>query len=139
MNQTPAGWYPDTQNPQLQRYWDGSQWTQHTAPAAGYAQAGAVGQPGLVAPQILNPYDNRYDLNQLTAEQRDTFQQNQLTDFPTWVVLVLSVLTLGIFGLIYHGLKHSQLPEVKSDDFGAGKGIGFCFIPFFNLYWFFVF
>ncbi|MFZ2239824.1 MAG: DUF2510 domain-containing protein [Gordonia amarae] len=30
----PAGWYPDPQNVQLQRYWDGGQWTEHTAPIA---------------------------------------------------------------------------------------------------------
>lgn len=40
---TPAGWYPDPWDSRAQRYWDGAQWTQHTAPAAG-AQAGA--QPG---------------------------------------------------------------------------------------------
>lgn len=30
----PAGWYPDAQNPTLQRYWDGVGWTEHTAPLA---------------------------------------------------------------------------------------------------------
>lgn len=34
MTTTPAGWYQDPQDPSLQRYWDGSTWTQHTAPAA---------------------------------------------------------------------------------------------------------
>lgn len=29
----PAGWYPDPSDPSLQRYWDGVQWTPHTAPA----------------------------------------------------------------------------------------------------------
>lgn len=28
----PAGWYPDPQGAQVQRYWDGSVWTDHTAP-----------------------------------------------------------------------------------------------------------
>jgi hypothetical protein len=28
----PAGWYPDGQNQALQRYWDGTGWTEHTAP-----------------------------------------------------------------------------------------------------------
>lgn len=30
----PAGWYPDSQNPGLQRYWDGAAWTEHTNPTA---------------------------------------------------------------------------------------------------------
>ncbi len=29
---TPAGWYPDAQNPGSQRYWDGAQWTDQVAP-----------------------------------------------------------------------------------------------------------
>jgi hypothetical protein len=28
----PAGWYPDPTSGQLQRYWDGTNWTEHTAP-----------------------------------------------------------------------------------------------------------
>ncbi|MEU1328972.1 phospholipid scramblase-related protein [Streptomyces sp. NPDC005865] len=41
---TPAGWYPDPQGtPQLLRWWDGSQWTQHTSPGQGQGQA-AQGQ-----------------------------------------------------------------------------------------------
>lgn len=31
MTQTPAGWYPDHQQPVL-RYWDGDRWTEHTSP-----------------------------------------------------------------------------------------------------------
>ncbi|MEU9283448.1 phospholipid scramblase-related protein [Streptomyces sp. NPDC048275] len=52
---TPAGWYPDPHGaPQTQRYWDGSQWTEHTN-ADQQAQAGqqvpqqaqqSYGQPG---------------------------------------------------------------------------------------------
>lgn len=44
---TPAGWYPDPQGAsQLLRWWDGSQWTDHTNqhPQAATAQAGAQGQ-----------------------------------------------------------------------------------------------
>ncbi|WP_413768915.1 DUF2510 domain-containing protein [Rhodococcus pyridinivorans] len=28
----PAGWYPDPQNGVLQRYWDGTRWSERTAP-----------------------------------------------------------------------------------------------------------
>jgi hypothetical protein len=37
----PAGWYADNTGASLQRWWDGSQWTTHTAARAG-AQAAAV-------------------------------------------------------------------------------------------------
>jgi hypothetical protein len=150
MNQTPAGWYPDPNNPQLQRYWDGAKWTEHEAPAAGQRQAAApAAAPATPAApaapsvaqtaQVANPYDKFFNVDQLPAVQREAYKQHSLTEFAPWAVIVLTILTLGIFGVIYHGLKHSQLPVVKEDDFGAGKGIGFLFIPFFNLYWVFVF
>lgn len=35
MSETPpAGWYPDPQDASSQRYWDGTTWTEHTAPGA---------------------------------------------------------------------------------------------------------
>ncbi|WP_225095238.1 phospholipid scramblase-related protein [Streptomyces sp. CoH27] len=44
---TPAGWYPDPHGaPQTLRYWDGTQWTQHTNPA----QAPAGQAPQVQAP-----------------------------------------------------------------------------------------
>jgi hypothetical protein len=39
---TPAGWYPDSQNPGQQRYWDGTQWTEHFAPIASAPAPAAV-------------------------------------------------------------------------------------------------
>jgi resuscitation-promoting factor RpfB len=32
-NTTPAGWYPDSRSPGQLRYWNGTQWTGHTAPS----------------------------------------------------------------------------------------------------------
>ncbi|MGW2473089.1 phospholipid scramblase-related protein [Streptomyces sp. NPDC001665] len=41
-----AGWYPDPHGaPQLLRYWDGSQWTEHTHSADGQAPAQTPAQP----------------------------------------------------------------------------------------------
>src|SRR4051812_22143893 len=100
MSSAPAGWYPDTQTPGQQRYWDGSQWTEHTAPGAGQAQ------PGVTAIGIGDPYNEHYDANQLSEEQRQAYSQTTLTDFPVWALIVLSIITLGIFGLVYMGLKH---------------------------------
>jgi hypothetical protein len=43
MTQPPAAWYPDPENVAQQRYWDGTQWTEHRAPAAGADFANALG------------------------------------------------------------------------------------------------
>ena len=56
---TPAGWYPDPTQGDRLRYWDGTSWTHHYAPAqtasadsTGWASAGGAGQtlPGAPAP-----------------------------------------------------------------------------------------
>ena len=39
--QTPPGWYPQGGQ---QRYWDGTQWTEHTAPLAGASGGGTIGE-----------------------------------------------------------------------------------------------
>ena len=45
MTQTPAGWQPDPQNPGQLRYWDGTQWTEHRAPASQPPAAPQTGTP----------------------------------------------------------------------------------------------
>lgn len=39
----PAGWHPDPQGAPQQRYWDGTRWTEHTAPT--HAPAAATADP----------------------------------------------------------------------------------------------
>ena len=60
-----------------------------------------------------------------------------LTIFPVAVVILLHFFTCGIFSLIWLNLMHGKLPKVRSDDPSAGRAVGFCFIPFYNLYWIF--
>jgi hypothetical protein len=62
---------------------------------------------------------------------------HHLTSFPVAAVILLHYATCGIFSLIWLNLMHGKLPRVRSDDPSAGKAIGFCFIPFYNLYWIF--
>ncbi|HTS16346.1 MAG TPA: GYF domain-containing protein [Verrucomicrobiae bacterium] len=62
---------------------------------------------------------------------------HQLTKFPVAVVIILHYLTCGIFGIVWLNLMHGKLPRVRQDDPTAGRAVGFCFIPFFNLYWIF--
>ena len=62
---------------------------------------------------------------------------HRLTSFPVAAVILLHYATCGIFSLIWLNLMHGKLPGVRSDDPSAGRAIGFCFIPFYNLYWIF--
>jgi hypothetical protein len=54
---TPAGWYPDPQDPSRQRYWDGSAWSEATqaAPGAAPPPTGAYGAPSYGAPTYGAP------------------------------------------------------------------------------------
>ncbi|NED90413.1 DUF2510 domain-containing protein [Streptomyces sp. SID11233] len=68
-----AGWYPDPHGaPQLLRYWDGSQWTEHTNPAGGQQQAPAQGQAP-AQPQV--PQQQAQQHNQQQAAQQQYQQQ----------------------------------------------------------------
>ena len=86
-----------------------------------------------ISSDIYNP---AFDLSKLSNEQRREFSQHHfISTFPTAVVILLHFVTAGKFTIVYFGLKHSDLPMIKHDDFKAGKAIGFMFIHFFNLYW----
>lgn len=43
--QAPAGWYPDPDVPGQRRYWDGTAWTDHTAPGSGSASRTPPSEP----------------------------------------------------------------------------------------------
>ena len=85
-------------------------------------------------------YSPAIDPNQVLApEQRAAYMQHRLQPgLAPWLVVVLSIFTFGIFGVIYLQIKQGQLPVVKADDPSTGRAIGFMFIPFFNLYWYFI-
>ncbi len=59
----PAGWYPTPDG--NQRYWDGSDWTAHTAPGIGNAPPGSLGAAGAPSssPATVGP-------NGTTADER---------------------------------------------------------------------
>lgn len=55
---TPEGWYPDHQLPDTLRWWDGQQWTEHTAPAVQATQDVAPVEPAVVpieTPSMASP------------------------------------------------------------------------------------
>jgi hypothetical protein len=62
---------------------------------------------------------------------------HQLTTFPAAVAILLHYVTFGIFTIIWLNVMHGRMCRVRADDPSAGRAIGFCFIPLFNLYWIF--
>lgn len=72
-------------------------------------------------------------------DKRKEFMKISLKHFSVAGAVLLHIFTLGLFSLVYYGLSHSNFPKIKANDFSAGKAIGFRFIPFFNIYWKFVF
>jgi hypothetical protein len=101
------------------------------------------GQPYYPPPPIFGStmvYDELFDLNQIPPDLREQYKRHGFFDtFSVGGAIVLHFITFGIFTLIFMGLKHSKFPRIRPDDFGAGKAIGFMFIPFLNIYWIFVF
>lgn len=53
IQQTPAGWHPDPQNPSQLRWWDGYRWSQHTHPV-GIPTAPPAAMPA--GPVLRNPH-----------------------------------------------------------------------------------
>ena len=102
------------------------------APSAGASSSDA---PRYAGEQIYAP---GFDAGSVPAGVRVEWRQHSLTPFSPAGFVVLNILTLGVFGFFHHRLKHSQLPLVASDDYGAGRAIGRMFIPFYNWYWIFV-
>jgi hypothetical protein len=71
---TPADWYPDPENPSGLRYWDGTAWTEHRAPAPT-----AAAEPPAAAPPASPPADDFPGTEQATSVV-------SLPDSPTSVV-----------------------------------------------------
>lgn len=52
---TPADWYPDPQDPNSLRYWDGNNWTEHRAPAVAPSAPPASAPPAADPPSAARP------------------------------------------------------------------------------------
>jgi len=98
-------------------------------------------QPRFMAPGFHQPvygdevYNRMFDLQCVDPNLRAYWMNWQSGSFSTAAAIVLDIVTCGLFGLIYYGLKFGELPKASHNDFGAGKAIGFMFIPYYALYW----
>jgi len=82
--------------------------------------------------------ENFKNFSEFTEKEKEKFKKHNISStFPVWACIILHFITFGLFTLIYFGIKHGELPQIDGDDPTTGKAIGFMFIPFFNIYWWF--
>ncbi len=91
-----------------------------------FAGVSSVQAPGQVQPPPLT-----------SRTGTTTAAPHQLTTFPVAVAILLHFVTFGIFTKVWLNVMHGKMCRVRADDPSAGRAIGFCFIPLFNLYWIF--
>ncbi len=84
-------------------------------------------------PGVGNLYERGAD--HLPPAEQAALRRHTLMPFPTWAMVALHFVTLGLFPLIFYSLQHDRLPRAEPDDPSAARAIGYSFIPFFNLYW----
>lgn len=94
----PANWYPDPEVPGQQRYWDGTQWTEHRAPGAGAATApGAEQATGHTQPQYAQQAPGQPQYAQQGGPGYGQ-QSSSATNGMAIAALVLSIVWLGGLG-----------------------------------------
>jgi len=92
--------------------------------------------------EIDNIYnsDFDFDISKLSQDDIKNIKNHGFKkEFSSWLSIFLNIITLWIFWFFYYGFKHDCLPKIKENDFWSWKAIWFMFIPFFNIYWRFVF
>ncbi|MEE8608252.1 MAG: zinc ribbon domain-containing protein [Nitrospiraceae bacterium] len=57
--------------------------------------------------------------------------------YPVWVMVLLSILTFGIYTVFWLNHWHGVMPKRRNDDPSTARAIGFLFIPLYNYYWLF--
>ena len=129
----------------------GTPWQQSgaSAPSQGSWTAPSPQGPGPFGPNAAypprlpasggDPYSPHFDVRQLAPDVAATYRQHQFqATFSVLVTILVHFLTLGMASTFMVARKHSLLPRIKPDDFTMLRGAGFLFIPFYNLYWYFV-
>lgn len=124
-NTPPAGWYPDPEQAEQQRYWDGTQWTEHRAPGAGTSAPAAEAEAtdpaaswGAAAP---GSGDSSWSTPAQAGGQQWGAAAAQGPKPDTWlwqsiVVTLLCCLPAGVVGIIFAAQANSAVGAGNYDE-----------------------
>ncbi len=111
-----AAWHPDPQDPSQLRWWDGTQWTEHTAPAPEVAAASPDGDGAGVGGQSPAPSSGLAGSTLFARENREQPTTGRMTRQNPAVVKV----TLGTPLLVTRGAMIAYQGEVQFAYEGSG-------------------
>lgn len=103
----PADWYPDPEVPGQQRYWDGSQWTEHRAPGTPATPAASTPAGGgdwqASTPQQQQPWGAAGGAGAAQGTAPDTWLWQSI------VATLLCCLPFGIAGIVFASQANSAV------------------------------
>ncbi|HTQ39172.1 MAG TPA: DUF4234 domain-containing protein [Pirellulales bacterium] len=94
--------------------------------------------PPPIAPPPFTGLQQMGPADLLDPAQVEFLNPLTIRPFPVAALILLHFLTVGIFSFFWVTAVHGRLPKMKSDDPDGFKAVALCFIPFFNIYWFYV-
>lgn len=98
----PAGWYPDPGNAQLQRWWDGSVWTDHTQPGAQVPPPPPQQQFAAAPAQTYAPVQRQFQITGYNQRMANRVARRAKLNEPGVAVAYTynNLATMLIFGLV---------------------------------------
>jgi hypothetical protein len=118
-----AGWYPDPEHDDQERYWDGTAWTDHRQPAAGNAASGGMDttavMPAVASAPVATPPSTATTTGTTTTTSTTSPRQGQNGWVPALVGLLVGLIVGGVAAAVVVGNNDNSSAPTTSPETGA--------------------